>query len=470
MTLDEILEAVEQILSPKQLGAIERFVLSQSWKGQTYSEMAKEVGYGSEYIKEIGYHLWQSLSEALGERVTKKNLHLAIGHYQETKLSAWQRKCVGELTKNSPVEKLLVNSAIASEIEFPSGPVPLGSPFYINRSPIEESVYAEIRQIGCFIRIKAPRRMGKTSLLNRIVAQAKIQGYKTVYLDFQEADEAVLSDLDKLLRWFCANISRQLHLLPKLDDYWDVDMGSKVSCKIYFQEYLLPHICSPVLLALNEVNRVFAHPQIAQDFLPMLRFWHELTKQELEWQQLRFAIVHTTEIYIPLKLNQSPFNIGLAIALPQFKPEQVQDLAGRYGLAWASGEAGAQRLASLQAMVGGHPYLLSLAFYHLRQRKITLEALLHSAPTPAGIYSHHLRENLAILRSEPELAVALQAVVSTHESVPLEAIAAYKLESMGLVKVEGNQARPSCQLYRLYFNSQLGEKSQLTANRFNSHL
>lgn len=41
------------------------------------------------------------------------------------------------------------------------------------------------------------------------------------------------------------------------------------------------------------------------------------------------------------------------------------------------------------------------------------------------------------------------------ELVPLEAIAAYKLESMGLVKLEENQATPSCELYRLYFREQL---------------
>ena len=56
-----------------------------------------------------------------------------------------------------------------------------------------------------------------------------------------------------------------------------------------------------------------------------------------------------------------------------------------------------------------------------------------------------------MLQDDPQLASALQQVVSANQSVQLEAIAAYKLESMGLIQLDGHQASPSCQLYRLYF-------------------
>lgn len=107
-------------------------------------------------------------------------------------------------------------------------------------------------------------------------------------------------------------------------------------------------------------------------------------------------------------------------------------------------------------MVGGHPYLVRVALYHLGRQELTIEQLLPEAPTLAGIYSNHLRHHLASLQAHPELAAALKQVVTAPESVQLEAIAAYKLESMGLVKLEGNQATPSCELYRLYFCQQLG--------------
>ena len=133
----------------------------------------------------------------------------------------------------------------------------------------------------------------------------------------------------------------------------------------------------------------------------------------------------------------------------------MQELAVRHGLDWAKSETGLQKLAPLLAMIGGHPYLVRLALYNLGHQTVTLEQLLKEAPTIAGIYSNYLRHHLANLQEHPELAIALKRVVTSPISVQLEAIAAYKLESMGLVKLEGNQAIPSCELYQLYFREQL---------------
>ena len=463
--MEELLEAVGLIMQDKPLGSVERFVLHQSWLGKTYGEMAQGSGYGSDYIKEVGSQLWQDLSDALGERVTKKNLHLVLKRFQQDWMSQDNSQQERELRAGSSAQRGFLDLVPVSKLDFPSGPVPLGSPFYMNRPPLEELVYAEIMQPGCLLRIKAPRKTGKSSLLNRIIAHAKVQGYKTVSLDFQEADEAVFASLDKFLRWFCINVSRQLNLAPNLDDYWDIEMGSKVSCKIYFEGYLLEQIDSPIVLALNEVHRVFEHPNIAQDFLPMLRFWHEQAKQDITWQKMRLVVVHTTEIYIPLKLNQSPFNVGLTVPLPPFTIAQVQNLAQQYGVNWAASLEGAQRLAPLQKMLGGHPYLINLALYHLCQEEMTLLELLQTASTASGIYSQHLRELLTLLQAEPQLMSAMQEVVMADESVQIDAsaprgaalsaMAAYKLESMGLVQLDGNQARASCELYRLYFSQQL---------------
>ncbi len=190
-------------------------------------------------------------------------------------------------------------------IKFPNGPLPLNSPLYIQRPPVEEFTAKEIHKPGCVIRIKAPKKMGKTSLLHRIIAHTKACEYKTVYIDFQETDNIIFTSLDKFLRWFCANVSLQLHLKPELDDYWDEDMGSKVSCKIYFEAYILSQINSPLVLALNEVNRIFEYPTIARDFLPMLRFWFEIAQQVEIWQKIRIVIVHTSESYVQLNINQS---------------------------------------------------------------------------------------------------------------------------------------------------------------------
>jgi len=82
--VDEALEIIEQVLLSRQLSPTERFVLRQSWDRRKYDEMAQESSYGSVYIKELGSKLWHDLSKVLGERVTKKNLHLSIKDYLQT--------------------------------------------------------------------------------------------------------------------------------------------------------------------------------------------------------------------------------------------------------------------------------------------------------------------------------------------------------------------------------------------------
>ena len=344
-------------------------------------------------------------------------------------------------------------------LELPHEPVALGSVFYVERPPVEQLVYQEITKPGCIIRIKAPRKMGKSSLLLRIIDFAKHQKYRTIYLDFQLADREVFKSLDKFLRWFCANIAYQLKIKENLEEYWDEELGSKVNCSIYFQYYLLSYIESPLVIALNEVNRLFEYPEIAQDFLGLLRAWHELSKHEEIWRQLRLVICHSTEVYINLNINQSPFNIGLNIELPEFTTKQIQSLVRLHQLDY---QLEIPQILSIQKMLGGHPYLVRFALYELAiNSKITLEELLQSSSTITGIYSAHLRSLLVTLQNDPALGMVLKQVVNNSDGVEINHILAYKLESMGLVKITGSLCKVSCELYRRYFASQNMEELNL---------
>ena len=49
-------------------------------------------------------------------------------------------------------------------------------------------------------------------------------------------------------------------------------------------------------------------------------------------------IVHSKEVYIPLHINQLPFNVGVPIELPLLTQVQVVDLVQRHGLNWKVAE------------------------------------------------------------------------------------------------------------------------------------
>lgn len=451
MTIDEVV----MLLKASQtngLTPLQEIVLRSSWEGKTYTSIALEAHYGEERVRKVASHLWQLLSDFWGEPINKANFRPSLELRRLTKV---HQQLIKEFNR----------TATAVSLEFPSGPVSLNSRFYIARPPIEELAYAEIAEPGSVICIRASKKMGKSSLILRILAQAKNQGFRTVSLDFQQAEKAVFDNLDRFLRWFCANVSRELQLEPKLNDYWDEEMGSKISCSIYFQTYLLTKVQTPLVLVLNEVDWVFSYPEIAADFLPLLRSWYEQAKRVEVWQKLRLVLVYSTEILVPLKLTQSPFNIGLPIKLPNFTKEQVQELAQRHGLDWAD----TKDADRLMAMLGGHPYLVRLALYHLLGKgglEGNLQRLLQQAPTEAGIYHEYLRQYVLALGEKPELGAAFYEVIHATGNVKLAPEIAYKLQSMGLIHLEGDRITPACELYRLYFGRHLNSNSDLSNHRF----
>ncbi len=110
-----------------------------------------------------------------------------------------------EVETQPPLEDFDHPPLPVAEPELPEGQVKLASLFYVERLPIERKCYDEIVTPGALIRIKAPRQMGKTSLMARVLQQAGAQEYQTVPLSFQLADGSIFANLSlaqKVSHWF----------------------------------------------------------------------------------------------------------------------------------------------------------------------------------------------------------------------------------------------------------------------------
>lgn len=438
MKAEEALVLLDELLPQHPLSNLQETVFSQVWEGKTYAEIAEACNYEHNYIRDVGFRLWQMLSEALGQKISKSNIKGVLGRYARSRALVQTQLITAKITIPVP-------------LEFPNGPVPLNSPLYIERPPVEDLAYADVLKPGSLIRIKAPRQMGKTSLLRRVVAHAQRHQLRTVTLRFNRADRSIYRDIDSFLRWFCANLSHQLGLEPDLDEHWHPEIGSKVSCTAYLEDYLLKQVDGDIVIALDEMNELFQYPEISAEFLPLLRTWYEDAREYASWQRLRWVLAHATDVYVPLQLNQSPFNVGLSLKLPSFSMGQVQELARRHGLTWVEGDVGIEKLLSLLHVVSCRPGLVRLALYAMARYELSLEQLIDEAPTQSGIYSDHLRELLATIYPYPELQTAFRRVIDVPEPVTLEPITAYRLESLGLIRLDKNQASPTCELYRQYF-------------------
>ncbi len=425
-------QVVDQLLyteTEKHLSDIELQVLQGAWEGKSYALIAEELGYTLEYINsDVGYGLWSKLSQAIGEKVTKRNFRGALERY---KIDHGDRP-PEPLANSEPVYR---NAA---------------QPLYIERPPTEQRCFDAIVQPGALIRIKAPKKMGKTWLLDHILSYAEQQGYATVPINLMRIEEAVLKDLDRFLKFFSSRVCRRLQLDNQIDQYWDDGLGSNTSCTEYFEEYILANCDRPILLALDNADRLFPYGEIASNFFSLLRAWYEDARIIDDWQKLHLVIAHSTDIYPTLNINRSPFNVGLAVELSEFSREQVEALV--------QGQTTTADLDVLTDMVGGHPYLVQQALDCLRvQPNINLATLMQMAPTESGPYAQHLRDLLAHLQQYPDLATAMKTVVQSSDPVRVKPEQGFILHSLGLVRLKGNEVEVRCNLYRRYFGDRLAD-------------
>lgn len=339
----------------------------------------------------------------------------------------------------------------------PGGQIPLDSGFYIDRPILESLCYEAIQQSGASINIRAPKQMGKTSLMTRILAYSKNLGYKIVSVSLQLANDEILQNLESFLQWFCARVSKQLDLPNTIANFWDHSLGSKSNATDYFEDVILVNLDQPLVIAIDELSQLFAYHDITREFLLLLRTWSEQAKAGVldsnPWQNLRLVTVHSTEIQMSIAINQFLLNSMLVIDLPEFTPNQVQELAHRWGE-----EMTTQQIENVIALLGGHPYRLQQAFYYLHQQTITLEQLLENSAITTAIYADHLEQQWSNLERYPNLLRCLTEIVRKVNPVDCEVVEASQLHKMGLVRVHGCQASLACELFRPFLCDRLRER------------
>ena len=338
--------------------------------------------------------------------------------------------------------------APAAALEIPEGPVRHDSAFYIH--PADEArCTAELDKPGALIRIKSPKGFGKSSLTARLLAYASGKGYRTASLNLEGTDQKFFADPELFMQWFCASVGKELGVRVRKEEYWDDIFGANDNSSDYFETYLLKPDATPLVLAIDNFDRIFAHPAIETDFCGLLRSWHERARSNPLWERFRLVLSHSQESYLQKDINQSPFNVGLPVELGELPPAEVARLVALHGLQLSEAELG-----QLLELVGGHPYLVRKALYELANG-LPFATFLREAPTEGGVYGDHLRGILKAVEDHPELAEALRQVVNSAEPVKLRSEQAFKLESLGVLVPEGNLVRPRCRLYATYLADRL---------------
>lgn len=325
--------------------------------------------------------------------------------------------------------------------DVPGGAMALDSPYYISRAADDEFREAIARRTSIVL-VKGPRQVGKSSLLARALAAARRGQAAVVFTDVQAFGRDDLRSATTVYQALGRSIADQIKVPSSLLDTWNDSDSPNTNFSRFLRAVLGSH--QQVVWGLDEVDRLVGL-DYASDVFGLFRSWHNRRALDpsAPWGRLTLAIAYATEAHLLIAdLNQSPFNVGVRVALEDFDASEMMALNARYG-SLVGDPADARRLMTL---VGGSPYLLQCAFYELK-RGGSLDRLEADARREAGPLGEHLRRLRAVLHNDPVLERAMGAVLKGEACPDRDSF--YRLRSAGLVLgASPSEARPRCGLYR----------------------
>jgi len=344
----------------------------------------------------------------------------------------------------APSLKPITNRPVPNApLDFPTGQVPMESIYYIARD--DSKAYDMLKSDYSLIRIKAPRQYGKTSLLSRLLKEAKSQDYQIVSFNFQEFDNEMLENLDELLSYICDIISIESDIEPNVNPKLLSRLTPKMRATKYI-ESILSQIEKPIVLTIDEADRLFEYSDVSDEFFGLIRAWHEKSKDKEIWNRLKIILSHSTEPLLGItSINQSPFhNVGLGMSLQPFTFEEIKGLISVHNLILNDNE-----ISKLIDYVGGHPYLIRKVLYEMADENIDLiEAL------SVKRFEEHLRRYLIIFQSNPNLIDTVQKVMA-GDCPNIKRC--YILEATGFITNSMNDIKISCKLYQEFFEKYFGK-------------
>jgi hypothetical protein len=330
----------------------------------------------------------------------------------------------------------------------PGGTLAADDPLYLCRTGdnIVETLIEQ--QQGYTLVIKAPRQMGKSSLLIRHLAAVIKKGKRVGFVDLSVMSQEDMASYVTFLKAFGTALLRSLGL----DTSPAEKLQSQQQMTWMMEDVVLPALQSPVVLAFDEVDRVLGRPFQA-DFFTMLRLWtnnRTNVLQRAKWKDVSLALIISTEPYLLIpEADRSPFNVGTVIELHPFSIKEVQALNDVYqaGLSTA-------QVDEVSDLLNGHPFLLRMAFYNIvGPQHFSFEKLMDTAAQERGPFGEHLRALLFRLHARPELLLTLRQLIFSGEVPPDDVY--YRLYGAGLVRRDGTRVVPANLLYARFFKKAL---------------
>jgi hypothetical protein len=323
-------------------------------------------------------------------------------------------------------------------------------PFYIERQADTEVVKGVNRHRG-LVTLQGPSQTGKTSMMLQLYDRTRNSQHRLrpVIVDFQGLCEDCFASLPAIWQAILTEVDTQLNIGVLNEHTRHPHANYDHNLTEYLKRYVFADEPTPVLLCLDEVNRVFGKP-VRSAFFPSVRSFFNRGAYDPTWKKLRWLLSTSSEPRFFIDdLNQSPFNVGAHVMLRAFNFQETACFVNRYGFSEDE-----ELVQCIMTHVGGRPYLVHLLLYHLAQNPQNRSSLFDAKSAGGGVFKPHLDHYLTKFQKQKDLSVAMQRVIAGKGCSDVRL--AERLSAAGLVKEDGDgKIVCACQLYATYLGQRL---------------
>jgi tetratricopeptide (TPR) repeat protein len=207
-------------------------------------------------------------------------------------------------------------------------------PSYIER-PADAEFFRSLNA-GEFCFVLTARQMGKSSLMARVAAKLRKDGWRLAILDL-----SVLTETSKARSpgyaaiWYygiCRRVATELEVASEFENWWAArDQLSEVQrFSEFLSEYLISHSAVRIVIFIDEIDTTLNLP-FTDDFFASIRGFYNARATHPQFERLTFALLGVASPSDLIKdAKRTPFNIGRRIDLDDFTFDEAKKLGAGF--------------------------------------------------------------------------------------------------------------------------------------------